>query len=86
MLILRVFSKFVPKIPAHKLQEEQMILFDLASRFEDIHIRVPIISLYETVETRVKEGTFKTRKYIVSTLLLDMNTSHRGSAHMVVPI
>lgn len=64
--LLRVCTKFGPKKANFSLAEESQILAGLAIRFEDVQLRIPILSVYETKELRIRTGTFRTQKLIVS--------------------
>jgi hypothetical protein len=63
--LLKVYTRFAPKQANFSLAEEAPILAGLALRFEDVQLHVPILSLYETKEIRMKAGLFRTRKVIV---------------------
>jgi hypothetical protein len=67
MLILRAYAKFAPKIAKSRIADEAAILKGLSLRFEYFHLRVPILSVYETKETNFREGMLRIRKLVVST-------------------
>ena len=70
------------KLSSQKSEEESSILSKLSFRFEAIHLRVPILSIYETTETRVQDGLFRHKSAIVGYLrreivLVSLIISHR---------
>lgn len=66
LCILKVTTKATIKVPPQKTKEEGSILFDLSVRFEAIHLRAPILSIYETKKTRIPDGRFGHRNIVVS--------------------
>jgi hypothetical protein len=66
LLMLRATTKTSLKLPPQKVEEEESILLDLSVRFETIHLRAPILSIYETKDTRVPDGRFRHKTAIVS--------------------
>ena len=69
LLMLRATTRTSLKLSPQKVEEEESILLDLSVRFETIHLRAPILSIYETKETRVPDGRFRHKTAIVSHLL-----------------
>jgi hypothetical protein len=78
MLILRAYVKFASRSAKSHLADEQEVLKELALRFGDINLRVPILSVYETKDTKFREKAFRTRRMIVSFegLFLQDSTSY----------
>lgn len=62
----QAMTKPALRLSAQKLEEEESILFDLAVRFEAIHLRAPILSIHETKETKLPEGRFRHKYAVVS--------------------
>lgn len=65
-LILKSISRFGPK--ATLTHDDSSHLADVCRRFDHIHIQTPIISVYETQETKLRQG-LKTKKLVVSSRL-----------------
>jgi hypothetical protein len=78
MLILRAYVKLASRSAKSHLADDPEILKELALRFGDVRLRVPILSVYETKDTKFRENAFRTRKIIVSLdgLFLQDSTSH----------
>ena len=65
LLMLKASTRIPIKLSPQKSEEESSILLDLSVRFETIHLRAPILSIYETKETRVQDGRFRHKSAIV---------------------
>lgn len=65
LFILRTVPNTISKQGWERLTEEPKLLVDISHLFRNIELRVEILSLYETKETRVKVG-FKEGKGLFS--------------------
>lgn len=66
LLILRAYTKFISKPAKLRVANEADILKTLALRFEYVDPRVPILSVYETKEIKIRETIFSSRKVVAS--------------------
>jgi len=66
MSILKATSKVQIKPTEILMSTEVAVLTDLSLRFDAVRILTPILSMFETQETRLKEGRFKHKKVLVS--------------------
>jgi hypothetical protein len=64
--ILKATPKVQIKPTETLMSSEVAVLTDLSVRFEAVRILTPILSIYETRETRLKEGRFKHKSLLVS--------------------
>jgi hypothetical protein len=62
-LILKLYRKDLPKT-ALSVQDIEM-LAEVCQRFGELNLRIPVLSVYETLETKVSTGRFgKTAKLV----------------------
>lgn len=81
--ILRATAKKKVKLSPERENEEGLILSDLSMRFEAIHLRAPALSIYESRETKIPGGRFKTKTVLVSINLLVPNFTAPNSLKLV---
>ncbi|KAN0095890.1 tetratricopeptide repeat domain containing protein [Hyaloscypha variabilis] len=65
MSILKATSKVQIKPTEISMSTEVAVLTDLSLRFDAVRILTPILSMFETQETRLKEGRFKHKKVLL---------------------
>lgn len=68
LLMLKASTRISLKLSPQKTEEVSFIILNLSARFEEIHLRAPILSIYETKETRVQDGIFRHKSAIVGYL------------------
>jgi hypothetical protein len=69
MSILKAANNLHMKAPeARAAKEAASVLPDLSVRFEAVKINTPIFSMYESLETKLKDGRFKSKNIHVSTI------------------
>ncbi|KAH3953529.1 hypothetical protein HBH53_029800 [Parastagonospora nodorum] len=61
MSVLKATTRKSIKIPSARIERESNILQGLTNRFEGIFFRTPVLSVYETIETRINDRVFRTR-------------------------
>lgn len=67
--ILKAANNFHMKATeARVAKEAACVLPDLSVRFEAVKINTPILSMYESLETKLKDGRFKSKNIHVSTM------------------
>ena len=65
LLMLKATTKPTVKLPPARMEKEAAILFDLSLRFDEVHLRAPILSAFEMIPTKIHDGRFKSRKVII---------------------
>jgi len=61
MSVLKATTRKSIKIPNARIERESDILQGLTNRFEGIFFRTPVLSVYETIDTRINDRVFRTR-------------------------
>lgn len=66
--VVNAVPKKLGKTHTTQTGRENTLLWDLANRFEGIYFRTPVLSVYETKQSRISERPFKSRVKTVSLL------------------
>ncbi len=53
-------------VPIHRIVQEKIMLSQLATRFEDVNLQSPILSVAENRKTKVYEGILQSKNILVS--------------------
>lgn len=61
MNVLKAATRKSIKIPNTRIERESSILQGLTNRFEGIFFRTPVLSVYETIDTKISDRIFRSR-------------------------
>ena len=75
MNVLKAATRKSIKIPDTRLERESSILQGLTNRFEGIFFRTPVLSVYETIDTKISDRIFRSRMQKVCSICTNSNCS-----------